>query len=127
MVKLLNCTSCILNVSLTLCSTGCAVMVALAVLCLLLMQTGVLGFGIGLFGGNSLTHQQITESAILNVTLQVCHTLALAKGKDFTLPVRTKFNQIMFYVLFFFQMISSCIINRCDMTIKFVCVCSYSL
>ncbi|XP_051258148.1 von Willebrand factor A domain-containing protein 7 [Dicentrarchus labrax] len=56
----------------------------LPVLCLLLLQTGSFGFYI--FGGESLNHQEITERAILNVTLQVCRTLALAVGEDFTFP-----------------------------------------
>uniref|UniRef100_A0A3Q1J284 VWFA domain-containing protein n=2 Tax=Anabas testudineus TaxID=64144 RepID=A0A3Q1J284_ANATE len=61
-------------------------MAGLVALCLLLMLTGVLGFDIGLSKGNSLNHQQITESAILDVTLHVCRTVALTEGKDFTSP-----------------------------------------
>ncbi|XP_044226873.1 von Willebrand factor A domain-containing protein 7-like [Thunnus albacares] len=55
----------------------------LAALCLLLLQTGALGFEIR---GKSLTHQVITERAILNTTVQVCRDLAKAEGKDFTFP-----------------------------------------
>eukprot|EP00064_Thunnus_orientalis_P014264 superscaffoldBa00002458_g14306 len=55
----------------------------LAALCLLLLQTGALGFEIR---GESLTHQVITERAILNTTVQVCRDLAKAEGKDFTFP-----------------------------------------
>ncbi|XP_031712874.1 von Willebrand factor A domain-containing protein 7-like [Anarrhichthys ocellatus] len=56
----------------------------LAALCLLLLQTEA--FKIGLFSGDFLTHQEITERAILNVTVQVCRALARAEGKDFSLP-----------------------------------------
>ncbi|XP_026183681.1 von Willebrand factor A domain-containing protein 7-like isoform X2 [Mastacembelus armatus] len=58
-------------------------MSGLAVLCLLLLQTGAHGFRLG---GNSVTHQQITENAILNMTTQVCRALAMAEGKDFKFP-----------------------------------------
>ncbi|XP_047463493.1 von Willebrand factor A domain-containing protein 7-like [Mugil cephalus] len=58
-------------------------MFGLAALCLLLLQTGAHGFGIF---GSSLTHQKITERALLNATVQVCRSLALAEGKDFTFP-----------------------------------------
>ncbi|KAK9536523.1 hypothetical protein VZT92_006297 [Zoarces viviparus] len=56
----------------------------LAALCLLLLQTEA--FKITWFSGDSLTHQEITEKAILNVTVQVCRALARAEGKDFSLP-----------------------------------------
>jgi len=67
----------------------------LALLCLLLLQTRVHGFGIS--GGDSLNHQDITERAILNVTVQVCRAVALAEGKDFTFPVRIKFTQLQLF------------------------------
>ncbi|KAM6907233.1 von Willebrand factor A domain-containing protein 7-like [Xenentodon cancila] len=35
-----------------------------------------------------MTHQQITERAILNVTVPVCRSLALANGKGFTFPAQ---------------------------------------
>lgn len=57
----------------------------LALLCLLL-HTGALGFAI--LPGTALRHQEITEQAILNTTVQVCQALALADGIDFTFPVR---------------------------------------
>ncbi|XP_070773357.1 von Willebrand factor A domain-containing protein 7-like [Enoplosus armatus] len=57
----------------------------LAVLCLLLLQTGAFGFNI-YGGGGSLRHQEITERAILNATVQVCRALALAEDQDFTFP-----------------------------------------
>ncbi|TKS82851.1 von Willebrand factor A domain-containing protein 7 [Collichthys lucidus] len=57
----------------------------LAVLCLLLLQTGAFGFQI-IFGGGSLKHQDITERAIFNATVQACRALALAEGRDFTFP-----------------------------------------
>lgn len=60
-------------------------MSGLAALCLLLLQTGVLGFNI-VFDGNSLSHQEITQIAILKTTVQVCQALALAEGKNFTFP-----------------------------------------
>ncbi|XP_027888394.1 LOW QUALITY PROTEIN: mucin-3A-like [Xiphophorus couchianus] len=66
-------------------------MTKLAVLCFLLLQTGVEGFKISnivfnFFNGGSLTHEVITERAILNVTLQVCRALALSEGKTFSFP-----------------------------------------
>lgn len=64
-------------------------MSGLALLCLLLLQTGALGF---LIFRESLTHQEITERSILNATAQVCRALAKAEGKDFVFPVRFKFN-----------------------------------
>lgn len=65
-------------------------MSGLAALCFLLLQTGACGFEIlgWFFRGKSLTHEDITERAILNTTVQVCRALALAEGKDFTFPVR---------------------------------------
>nr|XP_019952836.1 PREDICTED: von Willebrand factor A domain-containing protein 7-like [Paralichthys olivaceus] len=56
----------------------------LAALCLLLLQTGVNAFDI--FDGDSLNHQEITESAIFETTLAVCR--AVAAGKRFILPKR---------------------------------------
>uniref|UniRef100_A0A8D3BD82 von Willebrand factor A domain-containing protein 7-like n=1 Tax=Scophthalmus maximus TaxID=52904 RepID=A0A8D3BD82_SCOMX len=56
----------------------------LAQLCLLLLHTGAHGFGI--LPGKSLSHLEITESAILNVSVQVCRALAQAEGTDFTFP-----------------------------------------
>ncbi|KAM9729384.1 von Willebrand factor A domain-containing protein 7-like isoform 1-T2 [Menidia menidia] len=61
-------------------------MCGLAVLCLLLLQTGVHGFGVIFRSGRSRIHEDITKEAILNVTAQVCRSLALAEGKDFTFP-----------------------------------------
>ncbi|XP_061596719.1 von Willebrand factor A domain-containing protein 7-like [Cololabis saira] len=55
----------------------------LVALCLLLVQSEVHGFKII---GNSMTHQKITERAILNATVRVCRTLAVADGKGFTSP-----------------------------------------
>ncbi|XP_071377847.1 von Willebrand factor A domain-containing protein 7-like [Centroberyx affinis] len=56
----------------------------LAALCLLLLQTGALGFAI--LPGDSLNHLEITEKAILNATVQVCQKLAQAEGTVFTFP-----------------------------------------
>uniref|UniRef100_A0A671TZZ7 VWA7 N-terminal domain-containing protein n=1 Tax=Sparus aurata TaxID=8175 RepID=A0A671TZZ7_SPAAU len=73
-------------------------------LCLLLMQTGVYGFNIELdrefainFIGQIISdlirseaanqkHEDITQRAILNITLQACRAVALADGKDFSFP-----------------------------------------
>lgn len=66
-------------------------------LCLLLMQTGVYGFNIELdlefiidllfSKAANQKHEDITQRAILNTTLQACRALALADGKDFSFPV----------------------------------------
>ncbi|XP_061608813.1 von Willebrand factor A domain-containing protein 7-like [Phyllopteryx taeniolatus] len=57
---------------------------ALVILGILLLQTGAQGFGI--LPGNSQSHLEITEEAILNVTVQVCRALAESQGNDFTFP-----------------------------------------
>ncbi|XP_014833002.1 PREDICTED: von Willebrand factor A domain-containing protein 7-like [Poecilia mexicana] len=59
-------------------------MSGLSVLCFLLLQTGAHSFGV--FNGKSLSHQAITERAALNVTVQVCRSLAVSEGRDFTFP-----------------------------------------
>ncbi|KAI3373763.1 hypothetical protein L3Q82_022348 [Scortum barcoo] len=59
---------------------------ALAVLCILLLHTGVQAFGI--VSGESLNHLEITESAILNATVQTCRALAQAEGTDFNFPAQ---------------------------------------
>ncbi|XP_051903526.1 von Willebrand factor A domain-containing protein 7-like [Hippocampus zosterae] len=56
----------------------------LGLLGVLLLQSGARGFGI--LPGDSKSHQEITEEAILNVTVQVCRALAEAEGNDFDLP-----------------------------------------
>nr|XP_029133505.1 von Willebrand factor A domain-containing protein 7-like [Labrus bergylta] len=56
----------------------------LGLLSLLILHTRTHGFGI--LPGDSLNHLEITERAILNVTVQVCHDLAAAEGADFTFP-----------------------------------------
>ncbi|XP_054586740.2 von Willebrand factor A domain-containing protein 7 [Nothobranchius furzeri] len=61
-------------------------MSGLTALALLLLQCGALGFRI--LSGDSITHEDITEKAILNVTAQVCCSLALTEGKTFTFPSR---------------------------------------
>ncbi|XP_051561363.1 von Willebrand factor A domain-containing protein 7-like isoform X2 [Myxocyprinus asiaticus] len=38
----------------------------------------------------SLTHREITETAILRKTAEVCQDIANAKGRDFTLPISNK-------------------------------------
>lgn len=57
----------------------------LVVFCLLLLGTEVQGFGI--LPGNSLNHLEITEQAILNVTVQTCRALAQSEGTNFIFPV----------------------------------------
>lgn len=52
----------------------------------LLFSSGALGFEI--LPGDHLTHQKITEKAILNATAQACRALAQTEGIDFTFPVR---------------------------------------
>lgn len=91
MINIVLASRCVFSSLYTFYQTGCAEMSAgLAVLCLLLLQTGALGFQV-IFGGGSLKHQDITERAILNVTVQACRALALAEGRDFTFPVRIRF------------------------------------
>ncbi|KAF1378470.1 hypothetical protein PFLUV_G00190880 [Perca fluviatilis] len=58
----------------------------LTALCLLFLHTGALGFTIT--PGDSLNHLEITESGILDVTVQVCRALAQAEGTDFTFPAK---------------------------------------
>ncbi|XP_060911370.1 von Willebrand factor A domain-containing protein 7-like [Labrus mixtus] len=58
----------------------------LGLLSLLILDTRTQGFGI--LPGDSLNHLEITERAILNVTVQVCHDLAAAEGADFTFPLK---------------------------------------
>ncbi|KAM9788508.1 von Willebrand factor A domain-containing protein 7-like [Neosynchiropus ocellatus] len=54
-----------------------------AAVCLLLLQH-VEGFGI--LPGGSKNHQEITEEALLNVTVHTCRAVAQAEGSDFTAP-----------------------------------------
>lgn len=65
----------------------------LTALCLLFLHTGALGFKIT--PGKSLNHLEITERAILDVTVQVCRALAQAEGTDFTFPVRIYFYSVI--------------------------------
>ncbi|KAG7516488.1 hypothetical protein JOB18_032814 [Solea senegalensis] len=58
----------------------CAEMRWFAALCLLLLQTGAHGFDIDEEDA-SLSHQEITEAALLKVTLEVCRAVAKAAGK----------------------------------------------
>lgn len=62
-------------------------------LLLLLLLPGALGFGI--LPGKSLSHLEITERAILNVTAQVCRALAQAEGADFSFPVRVHLQLVL--------------------------------
>uniref|UniRef100_A0A665WKR4 VWFA domain-containing protein n=1 Tax=Echeneis naucrates TaxID=173247 RepID=A0A665WKR4_ECHNA len=65
-------------------TTNCAVMKLLAALCVLLLQTGAHGFGLG--NGKSLNHQEITERGILNTVVEVCRAVALAEDRYFLYP-----------------------------------------
>ncbi|XP_037543286.1 von Willebrand factor A domain-containing protein 7-like [Nematolebias whitei] len=58
----------------------------LAVICFVLLHAGAHGFGI--LPGVSLSHQEITEQAILNATLQTCRDLAQDEGSDFSFPTQ---------------------------------------
>ncbi|KAK1883219.1 von Willebrand factor A domain containing protein 7 [Dissostichus eleginoides] len=69
-------------------------MFGLAALWFLFLQTGAFGFeiyffGVGLWSSSSITHEEITQRAILNATVQACRALARAEGKDFTFPPLT--------------------------------------
>lgn len=57
-----------------------------ALLCVVLLDTGALGFGI--LPGESQSHQEITEQAILNATVYACRHLAQADGTVFNFPPR---------------------------------------
>lgn len=63
-----------------------AMMSRLAAFCFLLLHIGVQAFEI--LPGDSLNHQEITEQAILNATVQTCRALALAEGTDFNIPAQ---------------------------------------
>ncbi|KAL2097352.1 hypothetical protein ACEWY4_006559 [Coilia grayii] len=54
----------------------------------MLLQTETLCFKVWLFSKKpqTTTHQQMTETAILQTTAEACRTLALAEGRDFVLP-----------------------------------------
>ncbi|MEQ2224580.1 hypothetical protein ILYODFUR_008971 [Ilyodon furcidens] len=58
----------------------------LAVVCFLLLHIGSQAFEI--LPGDSLNHQEITEKAILNATVQACRALALAEGNNFNVPAQ---------------------------------------
>ncbi|XP_061818974.1 von Willebrand factor A domain-containing protein 7-like [Nerophis lumbriciformis] len=58
----------------------------LVVLGFLLLLTGARGFGI--LPGDSQSHLEITDTAILNATVQVCRALAEAEGNVFTTPAQ---------------------------------------
>ncbi|KAM9332568.1 von Willebrand factor A domain-containing protein 7-like [Pholidichthys leucotaenia] len=58
----------------------------LYVLHCLLLFAGASGFGI--LPDRSLSHLEITERAILNATVQICHAVARAEGADFTPPAQ---------------------------------------
>ncbi|XP_035998877.1 von Willebrand factor A domain-containing protein 7-like [Fundulus heteroclitus] len=58
----------------------------LAVSFFLLLHIGAQAFEI--LPGDSLNHQEITERAILNATLQACRSLALTEGTNFNFPAQ---------------------------------------
>ncbi|KAL1282099.1 hypothetical protein QQF64_000902 [Cirrhinus molitorella] len=43
-----------------------------------------------LLQGGSLTHREITQLAILHKTAEVCRDIAIAQGRDFTLPINNR-------------------------------------
>ncbi|XP_008425720.1 von Willebrand factor A domain-containing protein 7-like [Poecilia reticulata] len=57
-----------------------------AVLCFLLLHIGAQAFQI--LPGVSLSHQEITEQAILKVTVQACRSLAQTEGTSFNDPAQ---------------------------------------
>ncbi|XP_014832923.1 PREDICTED: von Willebrand factor A domain-containing protein 7-like [Poecilia mexicana] len=57
-----------------------------AVLCFLLLHIGAQAFEI--LPGDSLNHQEITEQAILNATVQACRSLAQTEGTSFNNPAQ---------------------------------------
>lgn len=61
-----------------------------AALVLLLLCAGADGFGI--VPSDSLNHQEITETALLEKTVEVCRALAQAEGTNFNAPVGTLSN-----------------------------------
>lgn len=61
-----------------------------AALVLLLLCTRADGFGI--VPSDSLTHQEITQRALLEKAVDVCRALAQAEGTNFNAPVRTLSN-----------------------------------
>ncbi|XP_073699142.1 von Willebrand factor A domain-containing protein 7-like [Garra rufa] len=70
-------------------------MISLLVVAIVLLQWGLFqppqaeAFKI-LPSDGSLTHQQITETAFLRKMAEVCRNAAIARGKDFTLPINNK-------------------------------------
>ncbi|XP_020778682.2 von Willebrand factor A domain-containing protein 7-like [Boleophthalmus pectinirostris] len=50
----------------------------------LLLPTAVLGFVVN--RGTTFTHQEITQRAFLNVTVEVCRSIAQSEGRTFTAP-----------------------------------------
>ncbi|XP_014910268.1 von Willebrand factor A domain-containing protein 7-like [Poecilia latipinna] len=57
-----------------------------AVLCFILLHIGAQAFEI--LPGDSLNHQEITEQAILNATVQACRSLAQTEGTSFNNPAQ---------------------------------------
>ncbi|XP_015250351.1 PREDICTED: von Willebrand factor A domain-containing protein 7-like [Cyprinodon variegatus] len=58
----------------------------LGVFCFLFLHIGAHAFAI--LPGDSLNHQEITEQAILNATVQTCRALAVAEGVNFNFPAQ---------------------------------------
>ncbi|XP_015250353.1 PREDICTED: von Willebrand factor A domain-containing protein 7-like [Cyprinodon variegatus] len=58
----------------------------LGVFCFLFLHIGPQAFEI--LPGDSLNHQEITERAILNATVQTCRALAVAEGVNFNFPAQ---------------------------------------
>ncbi|XP_054907450.1 von Willebrand factor A domain-containing protein 7-like [Poeciliopsis prolifica] len=65
---------------------GAMIRSVFAVLCFLLLLIGPQAFDI--LPGGSLNHQEITEQAILNATVQACRSRALTEGTNFNFPAQ---------------------------------------
>ncbi|XP_073699204.1 von Willebrand factor A domain-containing protein 7-like [Garra rufa] len=63
------------------------VVVAVFLLCGTLFQPPDVAAFKPLFQDSSLTHREITQMAILRKTAEVCRDIAIAQGRDFTLPI----------------------------------------
>lgn len=83
-------------VVLRLCSPGWGAMPSGLVVLGLLLLLCARAQAFAILPGNSLNHQEITERAILDMTVQVCRSLAQAEGTDFTAPVRISFRGVNF-------------------------------
>ncbi|XP_054634996.1 von Willebrand factor A domain-containing protein 7 [Dunckerocampus dactyliophorus] len=67
-------------------STGCSVLLLLAVVVVLTGLTQCFQ-ALFVFDGNSTTHRDVTRKAVLRKTAEVCQDIAAADGRDFTLTI----------------------------------------